>query len=127
MFTIKYIMILALLSIGLFVYFTRGKPLVIKTLCSALVFVYALSGALAFDYSIFQFLITGGLLCCLIGDVMISISFITGMAAFAVAHIHFIIAFITAGLFSSPTAPLNARSNPRAFLSFSIHPPSAQT
>ena len=107
MFFIRYILLLVLLAIGIFCYFRMEKSLVVKFLCSALVFTYGVSGALgAADNSAFRFLLAGGLLCCVIGDVAIAYSFTSGMAVFAAAHICFIAGFITAGLFSRPAVPL---------------------
>lgn len=109
MLIVKYILLLALLAIGVFFYFKKGKPLIIKALCSTLVFAYAISGALGgAGNPAFRFLLVGGLLCCLIGDIAINFSLIAGMAVFAAAHICFIAGFITAGFLAPPAAPLTA-------------------
>ena len=105
---IIFIMLLAIQAVGIFFYFKRGKPLAVKFLCSFLVFTYALSGVfIAGFHSAFPLLMVCGLLCCMIGDVFISFSFIWGMAAFAAAHICFIAGYIKAGLFTAmPIAQL---------------------
>ena len=101
--TAKLMLILALLGIGMFLYFYKGKPLSIKIICSAIVFTYAISGALgASDNVNFRLLMSGGLLFCMIGDAAIYYSFKSGAAAFAVAHIIFIAAFFAVGLYSPP-------------------------
>ena len=107
MFIIKYLLLLTILAIGLLYYFKKGKPLAIKALCSLLVFIYAFSGSFSVSSnSAFRLFIVGGLLCCLVGDVVISNSFISGMVVFASAHICFIAGFIFVGLFFPPTMPL---------------------
>ena len=103
----KFAMLVLMLAVGIYFYFTMKNSLLIKALCSTAVFTYALSGAFGVSGNpVFRFLMAGGLLCCLIGDIVISFSFISGMAAFAAAHVCFITGFIMLGLFSPPGAPL---------------------
>jgi len=97
---VKLILVLALLGVGLFLYFYKGKPLSIKIICSAIVFTYALSGALgASDDIAFRLLMSGGLFFCMIGDTAIYYSFKSGAVGFAVAHLFFIVAFFVVGLY----------------------------
>ena len=105
--TVKLILIIALLGVGLFLYFYKGKPLSIKIICSAIVFTYAISGALgASDDVTFRLLMSSGLLFCMIGDAAIYYSFKSGAKGFAVAHLFFIAAFFVIGLYSLPLTSL---------------------
>ena len=107
MLTVKYILLLVSLTIGIFFYFKKNKSLTIKILCSAIVFIYALLGVFGIsDYSTLRFLLIIGLLFCLIGDLAITFSLAVGMAVFAVAHICFISGFLTTGFFSPTIVPL---------------------
>ena len=104
---VKLILVLALLGVGLFLYFYKEKPLSIKIICSAIVFTYALSGALgASDDISFRLLMSGGLFFCMIGDTAIYYSLKSGALGFAVAHLFFIVAFFTVGLYSLPLTSL---------------------
>ena len=98
--TAKLLLILALLGVGLFLYFYKEKPLSIKIICSAIVFTYAISGALgASDNAAFKLLMSIGLFFCMIGDAAIYYSFKSGAVGFAVAHIFFVAAFFVGGLY----------------------------